>query len=408
MHGTLRSAFKNFSVLFFYYSALLLVFYLASNGFGKTGLLTGSSLLNWDAQHYLKIAEHGYEDIYTSAFFPLFPLIWKLSALGPVGISILNGLLFMVSLAFAGAVWGWTTRLLLLSASVPSLIFMFLPYSEAVFFIASLAVLAGYHKNNTPLLCLGFMLCGMARPVTTVLIPAIIITELCSAGLTRPSFARMLLPVMFSLAGMAIALTYQYAFTGSFTSFFEAQKAWGNNPGWPEFPLTSWGGDKIVRLDGTALLAGFVAGLAFLFLCIKGRIRTLPREVLFSILYLSGIALLIFLIRGGSLFSLNRFVFATPFFLMALYYLVLRNEFSLKQVFIFFFMTFLFWLMLGSYKHIQVLGWFALTSGFLSLFLLIGSGRPALSRAAFILCLALNSGLQVYFFYRFLNGQWVA
>ena len=411
MNDLLRRVLKNSFILILYYCSLLFCFYLLLLYLGEGNKLSANSFLNWDAGHYFKIAKNGYNDIYTSAFFPLFPFIWKFTGLNPIGISILNGLVYILSFSLLFGIYKWSTKFLLIAISTPSLIFMFLPYSEATFFISSSILLVGFYRNNKFLICLGLVLCGLARPVTTVFIPAILMTEFISKKSNKEFLYNSFLFVFFSFVGLALSLLLQYLYTGSFTSFFEAQKEWGNSFQMPNFPLTSWAGGKIVKLDGSALLIGAVAGFSFLIILrnyIYNKINSTRKDILFSILYLSGICLLIFLVRGGSLFSLNRFVFATPFFLLGFYYFMQNVNFTYKSICISFFAILLFWLMCGSYVHIQTFLSFFILTCFLSLFLLLNSTNAIINKVVFFTILICNVSLQIYLFYRFISGEWVA
>ena len=64
--------------------------------------VTNENLIRWDAEHFLFIRNNHYDQTkvgdYIFAFFPLFPLIWELTGLSAVGISIFNFLLFVLSL----------------------------------------------------------------------------------------------------------------------------------------------------------------------------------------------------------------------------------------------------------------------------------------------------------------------
>lgn len=48
-------------------------------------LLNIDNFLNWDAEHYNWIKDNGYEG-FRIAFFPLFPLLWKLLHVDTFGI----------------------------------------------------------------------------------------------------------------------------------------------------------------------------------------------------------------------------------------------------------------------------------------------------------------------------------
>ena len=123
-----------------------------------------------------------------------------------------------------------------------------------------------------------------------------------------------------ALLGTLLVGLIQYAdHTGRWFEFFGVQKLWGNFLQFPQLPLRFWGGEMIGRLDGTALLFGLSAGLVLLRHLLPGKYAPqtqLPKEVVLSLAYLGGISLTVLLFRGGSLFSLNRFVFAVPFIIV--------------------------------------------------------------------------------------------
>jgi hypothetical protein len=62
-----------------------------------------SGLLNWDAAHYLSIAEHGYQSVVDTPFFPLQPLLARPLA-GLLGFP--NATIAVSWIAFGFAVWG--------------------------------------------------------------------------------------------------------------------------------------------------------------------------------------------------------------------------------------------------------------------------------------------------------------
>jgi len=101
----------------------------------------------WDGYHYTNIKNDGYS--YNPArqsnvaFFPGFPYLWKYSGLNAFGISLINLLLFLTGLFFLVREFAIRQRDALLFLSLPSLFFMFVPYSEALFFAASSILLIG-------------------------------------------------------------------------------------------------------------------------------------------------------------------------------------------------------------------------------------------------------------------------
>jgi hypothetical protein len=206
-------------------------------------------------------------------------------------------------------------------------------------------------------------------------------------------------------------LYIQHSYTGEWFDFFRSQEKWDNRFRIPTLPLTSWAGGKIVCLDASALLTGILAGIALLLLIrkkINGKaVPGASSAAVFSLIYLAEVAVFVLFFRGGSLFSLNRFVFATAFFSVALTWFLREVKFSWRWWAIFLVTSNLFWLLFASYVHIQVVLYFLALSVFLSLYYLAAIKKRASTIFLLVLFL-LNACLQVYFFYRFLGNEWVA
>ncbi len=210
---------------------------------------------------------------------------------------------------------------------------------------------------------------------------------------------------------MTLVGLIQFYYTGKWFEFFEAQKGWGNELQIPKFPLNSWGGGMILRTDGTCLLIGSISGIIILAKILSMKFIktiTLPKEVVFSLSYLAGICLTVLLFRGGLLFSLNRFVLATPFIIVAAqFYLNQPIKFTGKHLLISFLAIFAFWLLLGSYLHIQTLLLFLSVTVYLFLLLLLKSENKMIYRISISLLILLNFTFEIIFFVKFLNKEWV-
>lgn len=130
---------------------------------------------------------------------------------------------------------------------------------------------------------------------------------------------------------------------------------------------------------------------------------------MFSLLYIAGISFAVVIFRGGSLFSLNRFVFATAFFF------VLLNSFIsqtftvdyLKFVFITVFLL-LFGLLLGTYQNNFLFFIYLGLTAYLTSYTLLKAENMLIRSVSFWLMLLANAVLQNYFYFRFLSGGWVA
>ena len=180
MNISFRAFLKNFLIISTFYLFAFFCFYLFLVYSGETQILSTGNFLYWDAMHFHKIAQNGYE-VYSTAFFPLFPLLWKFIGGNVWAAVIMNTGFYFFSFAFLSTLLDLKPKEIVLICSVPSLLFMFLPYSEAVFYLSSVLILAGYYKKNNWAIMTGFFLCSFSRPTSSVFIPAIIITEILSS-----------------------------------------------------------------------------------------------------------------------------------------------------------------------------------------------------------------------------------
>src|SRR5579872_300456 len=103
------------------------------NLFFYPSILNQESFLHWDAEHYYWIKNNGYEG-FRVAFFPLFPMLWKVTSLSIYGVVLFNALLFLLSFYFLARLFSLPPLHILLYLSIPSFFFFYLPYSESVFF----------------------------------------------------------------------------------------------------------------------------------------------------------------------------------------------------------------------------------------------------------------------------------
>lgn len=398
--------FRYFGVLFLFYAAQAFFFAFFVNGLS---LFSTENLLNWDAEHYGFIATEGY-DIMRTAFFPLFPVLWNIAELSVPSVSILNGTLFIFSFSILAATYKPDWHHLLLIAATPTFVFFFLPYSESLFFFGSIMILIGYRRPHFLLLLAGFFITAMARPTAGIFLPAIIITEWLCRKNSISAIQRIVASAVVVLAGMFIALYIQQLHTGTWLTFFEVQaEHWDNRLRIPEFPLSSWAGMWVTALDGTALFVALACGYQLIKWWVKAKFKLrLPHEksLLFSLLYLFGSGLVVLLFRGGELFSLNRFIFASAFFIVAADYF-LRQQFNKKHLSIPGVM-FLYWLLFNSFVHIQTLIKYAAVTLFDSLAVLSVIKYRRIRQLAVLVFFIGLVALQVYFYQRFLAGGWIA
>ena len=373
----------------------------------KSDQFTTASSDYFDVAHYHSISTIGYAD-FQLAFFPGFPGFWKLSGLGILGIALVNMFVYFGSLWYLSKTFQWSTKGLLLAALGPSLVFYCIPYTEAFFFAAAVWILVGIHKGKLLWTAIGLFVCALIRPTVSVLIIGLLLLEILRSETFKDWLKRSSLWMVSGVGGVLCAFLIQFLMTGKWFEFFEAQRLWGNELQWPQFPLSSWAGPKIVLLDAAALAVGMLSiimVLRWVFLRLnRGRLALQPTLVL-SALYLAGVTGIVLLFRGGELFSLNRFVFASPFFLVVLVW-VAGLEWKKVHLWVIGGL-FLFFTAFGSFGHIQTtLSFLALTFG-LSLPMFFNHPQKVVRYSSLSIFTVGLLIVQIALILRFLNGEWI-
>ena len=165
----------------------------------------------------------------------------------------------------------------------------------------------------------------------------------------------------------------------------------------------------IARLDGVAFIFGLISGVCLVLYILRVnflKAKSIPKDVILSLAYLGGITLTVFLFRGGALFSLNRFLFATPFIIMAVNYFLKQNfSFSNRKLILILFILIIYWLSFASYVHIQAFLKYFAVSVYVLLFFMIKSEHSALRKMAIVSFISVNLFFQVYFYGHFLLSE---
>jgi hypothetical protein len=371
--------------------------------------LTPAAFSNWDAEHYLYIRLHGYDEM-RAAFFPLFPFWWRLLSVSPVVMGLLNLLLFAGSFAALAWQFQWSWRAQAIVLVVPSLMFMALPYSEAVFFAAGTVLLLGLHRQSAGLYCLGLLLSCMCRAAAFVMLPAVAAVVLLSPPRRQPVGIAVAAAVS-ALLGLGISMLVHYRYTGHPFAVFAAQRFWGNHLQWPTLPLRNWGGDFATRFEAPSLLVGLGSAAALGWLAWRQWRRPLAAApaTVFALAYVGGVTLITLATRGGVLVSLSRYVYATPYFLLLLADCTDKVRLSNRQLAVIFGLMEVAWLVLfGAYTHIRSVLWFSLVSAGVLLWLLNAHRHPSVRRLALVPTVLVGTGLMLYLLLRFLAHEWVA
>ncbi|MDX5442643.1 MAG: hypothetical protein LPJ89_02540 [Hymenobacteraceae bacterium] len=382
------------------------------------------NLSRWDVGWYLSIVENGYvyqEGQSNVAFFPFFPFLWKALSLGMRGISVLNAFLFLGSFIWLAQVFKLSRLQILFFLSVPSIMFMYVPYSEASFFLFSTILLVGLYKNNNYLILAGLFLCCVTRSSAVFFVPAVIFTQFISfQGTNKAGVSRILYQTLLYLGAVAAAILFvglvQWQQTGQWFPFFGVQQYWKHEFKLPVYPLTTWGGTRLLWLDGPALWFGISAGLFCVYVLVRFFRESMPsiainRAAVFSAGYVVAVALFIIFFQQHSIYSLNRYVFATPYFIVFLLTLVRQFSFSLKALCGVFLASLPLWLLFEAHErldgmsHLQTVWYFILIT--LDVTATLTLNQKHLNRHVIPVLYGINILLQLYLFDIFLKGEWV-
>ncbi|MEQ9062901.1 MAG: hypothetical protein RIE58_01905 [Vicingaceae bacterium] len=391
-------------------------------------------LKHWDANWYSSIAFGGYNyipgDYSNVVFFPLFPYLWRYSFIGPLGISLLNGLFTLTGLFFIQKTIKFSFVELLLFLSIPSLFFCYVPFSEGLFFLCGSLIVYGL-KNNFRIALLGVCLACLTRSSSFVFIPAFIILFVLNfrGSSVREELKKLALLMSVALAATFMAQLLIFFETGEFFAMFKVQEIWNRTLSVPQLPFTTWGGAKLLWLDGLALLVGVMTTLlliVFLFRKFMQTSKTVPSHYLFSVAYLCLVSIVAILFSGlddtgvTTLMSLNRYVFATPFFTVLLAHNYRHQGLTKKSVRLFFVSAIIALFLLGicgeiPYLYVYFSYYFSLITSSLLYFLLMLSyaslyllfQHKMLRSFIFSGLYLINLLLQIILFTNYLSGNWV-
>jgi hypothetical protein len=361
--------------------------------FGLVQVLpSDSSLLQWDVIWYEQIRATGYAYSATamsnSAFFPLLPYMWRFTGLGLLGVSLLNLSLFLGSFTWLAYQLRLPARLQLLLLSTPSLMFMVVPYTEALFFCFGTLLLLGLRRRQLSWWLLGLLGCGLTRSASTLFTPPLLFMVLIWA--TQPGQLRTALVwgatgLLALGASVGMVATLQWKTTGEPWGFILAQKHWGHKIGVPNIPMIDASGIDMLWLDGLAVWLGVVAigcccWLAWRWLKsrqqLPGGSPATPPEIVFSLGYCVCVVLFILLYQGGNIWNMARYIFATPFLVMLVAYVASQPAWAWRRYAQVAAATMVLWQIFGIYTRgldnfstLEALWYFGLVTAYLLVYL---------------------------------------
>ncbi len=308
--------------------------------------VTEQKLLHWDSEIYYSIKEYMYSDEgpysgVRGAFFPLFPGLWKTTQLSAIGICLLNYLLFASALILLVELLlkeqSLRDRLFFIgiALSVPSVVFFYIPYTEAVFLITSVCAVAGFIKKKYTLYFLGAFLVATTRPASMFVGVAIILIDVLVLWLEkdwRGFLKNTFLKILPFAAGYFSVVVLMYFYQGSWTLMYDARKYWPEEtlgmrlPG----PIRDW---SVEGFGMSSFSIAYICLPAIVYVLFKaGRVLLAKHKdnllvwlrnedhylAMISLAYMGLLLIYTLLFRGGSLNSFSRYTLASPFFFLLL------------------------------------------------------------------------------------------
>ncbi|HSZ72827.1 MAG TPA: hypothetical protein VK750_09120 [Cytophagaceae bacterium] len=380
--------------------------------------------IQWDALHYLDIRNEGYlfdgcNDPRT-AFFPLFPFIWKFLPSGGLTISIFNFTLFSISVIALTNVFQIRKNIAFLYLALPSCFFFLVPYTEAIQFAGLTLLLIGLKRNQLLYIFFGTFIATLSRPTATILVPAVFIVAFILIWQQQYTlkfiFIRLLLPMLLAIAlGLSIVNGIQYYDTGVWWAMIKAQTCWDHGIHAFSFPILSWSEDYIHRYDGMMmdLILVIATGIIIWFIQLllgKKSNRHSPIDIpfLFSSLYIAGVGFSILLFQKDT-HSINRYLQCTPFFFVFLATLLVEiKRYNIKYLISIFLLLLFFSAPFGAFNHIQTLLWYLLSITIILLLLTTFYWTiSTLQKISFVITYLVLTAFQAFLLLTFLNGSWV-
>jgi hypothetical protein len=306
------------------------------------------SVNHWDAALYKQVRDNAYvsgarlakEKL---AFYPLFPLLWKLSRIDSEVIVYYNYGLFILGLMILALLLikdtGKTPLLFLVALLVPTAATYYLPYAESLFVLTMAIAVWGIMKQNYWMYCMGAVLFCLTRPSAMIFMVALLAAdciELIRHGNAKHFLTEFWKKISPCILGLGIVTLVQYLYTGSWTAYFDSMDLWPAESGMFNL-ITDWSLEGF----GMTVFAIFFLAIPSLFYLIFLAWKSLrsmkshPAATLFgsdtafkmdylfhvSLLFIAGNLAYTFLTSGNVINGFSRYTMAVPFFYIILFLL---------------------------------------------------------------------------------------
>ncbi len=214
--------------------------------------------------------------------------------------------------------------------SIPSLYFLLVPYSEALFFLLASCLVWGIVRRVRPIVWVALLVAGFTRATAMMLLPALIVTCFLSRpprqwlSALREAVIHYIIP---SLLGLGLFVVHQWAVTGVWFAYFKHQStAWGHTFAKPTLPLDHPDGRRVLWINALAtvvntLLIGWLIMATYRWLRDR-KPSTIPLAVL-AAGYATGVSFTLTFFQPiwgtghTNVYGTHRYSFCVPFIMIA-------------------------------------------------------------------------------------------
>lgn len=317
--------------------------------------ITEQNAYNWDAAYYLAMRDKMYSGVNLQyadryAYFPFFPLIWKLSFIRSWHIIFLNYLFFGIALILLSRMLmankSYAMLFFALALLMPSAIIFYLPYAESLFILTFAVAITGIYKKQYWLYFLAMLCFTLTRPAVLILIFSLLGTDiifLLKYRNIKHSIRQSILTLSPVITGWLMITILQYYYSGSWTTYFDANDLWPTESGFLS-DIKDWSGEGF----GMDVFAIFFLAIPALFYSVTAGVTSLLRknndarktislfegnasyikDYLFnlSVIFTAGILMYYLTLRSNALNDFNRYTMSVPFFYIILFLLPEKLE----------------------------------------------------------------------------------
>ncbi len=308
--------------------------------------LTDKNLYRWDGTLYKTIMDSSYvsNENYNNeryAFYPLFPVVWKLSCIDGSFIFVFCYVLFIVSIILLSSYLDEANEnskfTFAIALIVPPAMVFYLPYAECVFMLTFALAVVGLFKQKYGLFFLGAFLFTLTRPASLIFVFALLAIDFRNLIQHKQLWffiKDLFLKTLPFGSGFSVVTVVQFYYSHSWTAYSDALLFWPTESGCFN-KIEDWS----IQGFGMTAFAIFFLAIPSLIYCIAWGLKAFKKselgkpislfsgnsevikDYLFNacVAFTAGNLVYTFLTAGGCLNGFYRYTMSVPTFYVILF-----------------------------------------------------------------------------------------